>query len=76
MSQRQKKKEKRQSNQEEISGFLICYQYYLSFFFILTGMHTEGEKKERQKLNFFLLLKMAEIQVGGIGKPRNKKKKA
>ena len=72
MSEAQKKKEKDQVNLR----FFINYHYFVIIFFILTGMHIEGGKKEtKTKFLFFFFLKMAKIQVGGIWKPRNKKTK-
>ena len=63
---------KRPRHQEEISVFLIDYQYFFFFFSFWQGCTSEGKKKTRTKKIFFL--KMAKIRVGGIRKPRNKKK--
>ena len=74
-----KKKEKRPSHQEEVSGFFINYQTFfiiIIFFYFDSNAHQRGKKKRQKQYFFFLFfLKMAEIQVGGICKPRKKKKK-
>ena len=66
-----KKREKRPTHQEELAVFLIDYQYFFIYFFILTGIHIRGEKKKTKTIFF---LKMAKIQVKGVHKPRNNKK--